>query len=273
MGSVEKESYDIQSGLASTWAICFSVLYLMVMVLSVLLYLALVRALATSPRTSCVTYHLVLLLFFTALVEFAVLIEELMNSFGVSLHTTANCQLLQYTVFGNRLLQAATMLTMLYSNTLAVYLKTCRAEVCLRRWFPLLVALLLLLELATCLPPALGVRASLAGQWCEHRSQESSSLEGWVHGSLLPYWVPLVASLPPCVYLGLRLRRAQVLEPRQSQVTPATPSLPPAPPPGEGKSGSVWILLPVPPAVPPAPGDHQGGGEQGGQGQVEQALR
>ena len=107
MNSVEQDDFDIQSGLQSSWALCFSVLYLVVMVAVVGLYLAAIRALAICPRAHSVTYYLVILLFFTALVEFAIIVEEFMNRFGYFLYTTTNCQLFKYTVYGNRILQVS----------------------------------------------------------------------------------------------------------------------------------------------------------------------
>ena len=53
-------------------------LYLVVMILSVVLYLSMVRAIAKTSVHN-LTYHLVFLLFFAALVEFALLLEEFMN--------------------------------------------------------------------------------------------------------------------------------------------------------------------------------------------------
>jgi len=218
LNSVEQDDFDIQTGLQSTWAISFSVLYLIVISLSVLLYLATIRALAIHGRRQAVTYYLVLLLFFAALVEFAVLIEEFMNRFGYFLFTTANCRLFKYTITGNRILQVSVVLTMLYYNTLAVYLKTTRYELIMRQWFPLLVAFLLLVELITTLPPALNIRANKSNQWCELIDKSSRQLDGWLHAVILPYWLPLLFAIFPSIFLALKLKERHLVEPRKSQV-------------------------------------------------------
>ena len=142
----------------SSWAISFSILYLLVMLLSVLLYLSLVRAIAKTSVHN-LTYHLVLILFFAALVEFALLFEEFLSRFGLFLFTTPNCGLFTFTVYGNRVLQASTVLTILYFNLLAVYLKTSKIETIGRQLLPVIVLLIFLIELSTSLPPALNIRA------------------------------------------------------------------------------------------------------------------
>ena len=75
MNSVEQDEFDIQQGLQSVWAITFGVLYLLVMSISIILYLLTVRAVAKNGRRENVTYFLVFFLFFTALVEYALIIE------------------------------------------------------------------------------------------------------------------------------------------------------------------------------------------------------
>ena len=72
----------------SSWAISFSILYLLVMILSISLYLSMVRAIAKTSVHN-LTYHLVFLLFFAALVEFAILLEEFMSRFTFFLHLKA----------------------------------------------------------------------------------------------------------------------------------------------------------------------------------------
>ena len=69
---------NLTKKIQSSWAISFSILYLLVMILSISLYLSMVRAIAKTSVHN-LTYHLVLLLFFAALVEFAILLEEFMS--------------------------------------------------------------------------------------------------------------------------------------------------------------------------------------------------
>ena len=181
------------------------------MLLSVLLYLSLVRAIAKTSVHN-LTYHLVLILFFAALVEFALLFEEFLSRFGLFLFTTPNCGLFTFTVYGNRVLQASTVLTILYFNLLAVYLKTSKIETIGRQLLPVIVLLIFLIELSTSLPPALNIRAdssqrffydlfdkgtfchflSLSTRWCELVDKSKRIGEGWWHGAVLPYWWVLV---------------------------------------------------------------------------------
>ena len=42
--------------------------------------------------------------------------------------------------------------------------------------------------------------------------------EGWLYTVIFPYLLPLVLSVPPSVFLGLRLRAANIIEPQRSQV-------------------------------------------------------
>jgi len=215
--TVEQDEFDIQSPLQSSWAISFSILYLLVMVLSISLYLSLVRAIAKTSVHN-VTYHLVFLLFFAALVEFAILLEEFMSRFDLFLFTTPNCGLFKFTVYGNRVLQTSTVLAILYFNLLAVYLKTSKCETIGLQIFPVIVLLLLLIELATTLPAALNVRVDSSHRMCELVDKSKRVGEGWWHGVLLPYWLPLVLASFPTVYLGVKLKLGSIVELRQSQV-------------------------------------------------------
>jgi len=218
MNSVEQDEFDIQQGLQSVWAITFGVLYLLVMSISVFLYLLVVRAVARNGRRENVTYFLIFFLFFTALVEFALIIEEFMSRFGYFLFTNINCQLFTYTLYGNRILQICIVLGILYYNLLAVYLKTARFELLSKRYFPVLVVLLLLLEMVIVLRPTLNMRASIAEQWCEFVDQSRRIPDLWLYSVLFPYFLPLVASIGPAIYLTLRLKEGEIIEPKKSQV-------------------------------------------------------
>ena len=79
--------------------------------------------------------------------------------FDLFLFTTPNCGLFKFAVYGNRVLQASTVLAILYFNLIAVYLKTSKCETIARQLFPVIVLFLFLIELATTLPPALNVQA------------------------------------------------------------------------------------------------------------------
>ena len=108
---------------------------------------------------------------------------------------------------------------MLYYNLLAVYLKATRFQLLAKRFFPLFVLSLLLLEMALVLKPTLNTRASIADQWCELIEKDTRVTSGWLYSVLLPYYVPMLATIGPAIYLALRLKEEQIVEPQQSQVT------------------------------------------------------
>ena len=107
---------------------------------------------------------------------------------------------------------------MLFYNTLAVYLKTARFELNMKRFFPLLVLGLLLLEMFLVMKPTANMRASIAQQWCEFIDKDNRVVDGWLYSVLFPYFIPLVASIGPSIYLTLRLKEAEIIEPKKSQV-------------------------------------------------------
>jgi len=218
MNAVEEDEFDIQSGVRNSWAISFCVLYLLVMSLSLALYLTTVRAVAVTVRSQNPTNYLVLLLFLAATVEFGLMVGEFFARFGYFLYSDLNCQLLTFTLYGNRLIQVATALTMLYYNLLAVYLKTTRFQLLVKRYLPVLVLVLVVLVTLLVLPPTLNTRASLAQQWCEYRDQDTRLSHGWVYQVIFPFFLPLVISALPSLYLALRLKESQIIEPQKSQV-------------------------------------------------------
>ena len=107
---------------------------------------------------------------------------------------------------------------MLYYNLMAVYLKTARFEPNMKRYFPIVVLILLLLEIFIVLKPTLNMRASIAQQWCEFAHQDSTVIDGWLYSVMFPYFLPLVASIGPSIYLTLRLKEGEIIEPKKSQV-------------------------------------------------------
>ena len=102
---------------------------------------------------------------------------------------------------------------MLYYN-----LKTARFELNMKRYFPIVVLILLLLEMFIVLKPTLNMRASIAQQWCEFADQDSRVIDGWLYSVMFPYFLPLVASIGPSIYLTLRLKEVEIIEPKKSQV-------------------------------------------------------
>ena len=101
---------------------------------------------------------------------------------------------------------------------LAVFLKTARFELHMKRFFPLLVVFLLVLEMVIVLKPTLNMRSSIAQQWCEFADQDSRVVAGWLYSVVFPYFLPLVASIGPVIYLTLRIKEGEIIEPKKSQV-------------------------------------------------------
>ena len=73
---------------------------------------------------------------------------------------------------------------MLVYNCLAVYLKTTKFQLLSRRYFPILLAVLLTVMTVMVLPPTLNIKSSRAEQWCQY-----------VHSDIQS------RSVPPLVYL------------------------------------------------------------------------
>lgn len=143
MNSVDADEWDIEAGIKSVLIIFFSVLYFVVITASIVMYLMMIRAMAiTRTKTENVTYFLVLFLGFAALVEFSIIIVEFMTRYGLFIYTTPSCRLFTFTLYGNRLLQVSIVMTLLYHNLLAVYLKTSRYEISVKKLFPLLLIFL-----------------------------------------------------------------------------------------------------------------------------------
>lgn len=112
---------------------------------------------------------------------------------------------------------------MLYYNMIAVYLKTTKFQLLTRRYFPVLVLGLLLLEVFMVLSPVLGVRAGVTQQSCvfiagEVEMMEVRARDGWLYTVLFPYFLPLVAAVGPFIYLAIRLKEGHIIEPQRSQV-------------------------------------------------------
>ena len=109
---------------------------------------------------------------------------------------------------------------MLYYNTLAAYLKTSKFQLVTKRYFPVIVMLLLLLETFMVLSPTLGIRSSIAEQHCVYgdTSVEARSRLGWLYNVLFPYFLPFVAAVGPFIFLSIRLKEGHIIEPHKSQV-------------------------------------------------------
>ena len=235
--SVEDDEFDVQSGLQAGWAITFCVLYIIVMLISFTLYFITVRAIALEIRAHNTTYLLIMVLFLAAIIEFGVIVggksysyqliivyftisAEFMARFGHFSYTETNCKLVTFIIYGNRILQISTAMTMLYYNTLASYLKTTKFQLICKRYLPVIVLCLLVLEVIMVLPVSLAMRSSIAEQWCEYtdNSVEYRDRVGWLYNVLFPYFLPFVSAVGPFIYLSIRLKEGHIIEPHRSQV-------------------------------------------------------
>ena len=103
---------------------------------------------------------------------------------------------------------------------LASYLKTTKFQLNVKRYMPVLIVGLLILETFIVLYPTLGIRSSIAEQWCEFVNPDvaSRSLIGWLYTVLFPYFFPLVFAIGPFIYLALRVKEGHIIEPQRSEV-------------------------------------------------------
>jgi len=215
----EKEDLeDLHKGINTAWAVTFGVLYFKSMLISLACYLLLFRSIALSTKKNNPTLLCVVFLFFCYLVDMGLEMEELINLFSMSLHTTANCRLVTYTTYGNKILQAMIVMFMLYYNLMAGYFKTYKFEVVTMKMFPLVILGLLLLELLLVIHPAMRVEGHESGKYCIIAASSQLTVDSWFYTVLLPYWFPLVFSLPPTIYMILRYREKEYNEPRKTQV-------------------------------------------------------
>jgi len=215
----EIEDYDMLKGVNTAWLITFAVLYMKEMLVALVLYLLLFRSLALCPRKNNPTLLSVVFLFFTFLVDLALEIEDLLTLVNITIHSNANCRLLMYTVIGNKILQAMLVLFILYYNCIAGYCKTYKFEVVTVKFYPVVVFALLLIELILVIYPSTTVTMHESGNYCEITSSEGANkLVTWFYYILLPYWFPLLLSLPAIVYMALRYKEGEYIEPRKTQV-------------------------------------------------------
>jgi len=209
--------FDVSTvAVKTTWLIVYGI-SLIGMMIALLAYLLMLRSLALCPRKNNPTLLSVVFLFFTFLVDLAMKIEDLLTLITITHHSNANCRLLMYTLLGNKILQAMLVLFILYYNCLAGYFKTYKCEVIAVKAYPLVVVGLLLLELLLVIYPAMQISVHESGNYCEIASDGNQVID-WFYHVLLPYWFPLLLSLPPIIYMVLRYREGEYIEPRKTQV-------------------------------------------------------
>jgi hypothetical protein len=208
-----------EADFATTWHSVFFVLYCFVMSVSLVFYLCLLRAIATFGRKETVVYFALIFLFFTSLVEDAVVVQQFIMAHVETAKTTSLCQLFAYVVFGNRILQAEITVALAFYAWFAIEKKVAAVEKSGTHYFPAVVIALLLLELIISIWPAMNVAGSEdSGQFCHLLDQDYARQRrtGWLYLVIFPYLLPLLLCAFPCIRLGLKLRAGATVEPNTS---------------------------------------------------------
>ena len=183
MDDVEADQNDFSSQVrwANAWQSIFFALYCMVMLVSLFLFLCLLRAMARhTPKKETPLYFFIVFIFFTGLVEDALIIQQFIMVNVPTAHTTTLCQFFTYVVYGNKILTAISVLSLLFYTWIAVTLKRTVIEQTAKKYFPVFVLGLFLLELVLMIEPTLNVRAN------------ASQVSAMTSATRLPISVPLV---------------------------------------------------------------------------------
>ena len=153
---VGQDENDFSSGtpIANIWQVIFFSLDCIVMLISLFLNMCLVRAIARNIYKETPLYFFILFLFFTSLVDDALIIEHFMTLFGHQQHTTSICQFFMFTTIGNRLLQVNTVLALLYYSWICLEQKKTSIEQNVKLFFPLILVGLIIVEIIFASAPA-----------------------------------------------------------------------------------------------------------------------
>ncbi|XP_059089044.1 uncharacterized protein LOC131885120 [Tigriopus californicus] len=212
---VELDQSDFSSNVrwAKSWQSIFFALYCFVMLISLILFLCLLRSVARNNKKEIPTYFFLIFIFFLSLVEDALIIHQFILVNVKTRHTTTLCQFFTYVVYGNKIVLALTVTSMVIYTWVHVEFKRSVIEQTMRKYFPVLIIGLFVVELLLAIEPTLNVRGSAAEQYCYHVDKRFSTRRrtGWLYLVLYPYFVPLVVCLFPCIKLGLKLRDKAVL--------------------------------------------------------------
>ena len=147
---VQQDDNDFASGtpIANIWQVIFFSLDCIVMMISLFLNMCLVRAVARNIYKETPLYFFILFIFFTSLVDYDLIIEHFMTLLGHQQHTTSICQFFSFTMLGNRLLQANTVLALLYQSWICLEQKKTTIEQNVKLFFPLILLGLIVVELS-----------------------------------------------------------------------------------------------------------------------------
>ena len=205
---VEQDENDFSSTtpIANIWQVIFFSLDCIVMLVSLFLNMCLVRAIARNIYKETPLYFFILFIFFTSLVDDALIIEHFMTLFGHQQHTTSICQFFMFTTIGNRLLQVNTVLALLYYSWICLEQKKTSIEQNVKLFFPLILVGLILVEIIFASAPASQVRGSKDHSKCLYKddvSENSQRITGWLYMVAFPYYVPLAISIFPVFRISI----------------------------------------------------------------------
>jgi len=189
------------------WLPIFFTMEVLVMLVSFVLNVLLLRAVAKNRLKETPVYMFIMWLFFTKLVDDAVIIGQFIKYQQPNYsHTTTLCQFASFVVLGNRILQVNSVLTMVYYSWLHLEFKKTIIERRMKQFFPLVILSLLILELVMVIGPAVNVRASQTHQRCYYAVD--TKVPGWLYYWVFPYILPLVLASLPALRIASKLRNA-----------------------------------------------------------------
>ena len=209
---VDQDENDFASvtPIANIWQVIFFSLDCIVMLISLFLNMCVVRAVARNIHKETPLYFFILFIFFTSLVDDALIIEHFMTLFGHQQHTTSICQFFMFVTLGNRLLQVNTVLAMLYYSWVILEQKRTIIEQNVKLFFPLIIVGLIIVEILFASAPASQVRGSQDFSHCLYKdgvTEYSQRVTGWLFMVIFPYYLPLAIAIFPILRITNRLRR------------------------------------------------------------------
>ena len=192
---------------AVSWHSTFFTLYIVVMIISLVIYMCLIRAVAKHAKETPL-YLFMLFVFFSSLVEDAVLMQQFIMLHVETIRTDSLCQFLTLATFGNKVLQPTIIVAMLYYAWTCVEFPRSPVEKRTKQFFPLIVIAILVFEIMVVLWPTLNVKGGAAHQMCYNIDStfDTERAIGWLYLVFFPYLLPFLLSLPPAIRLGLKLR-------------------------------------------------------------------
>jgi len=221
---VDQDENDFSRGttpIANIWQVIFFSLDCIVMLISLFLNMCLVRAVARNIYKETPLYFFIVFIFFTSLVDDALIIEHFMTLFGHQQHSNSICQFFMFATLGNRLLQVNTVLALLYYSWICLEQKKTSIEQNVKLFFPLIILGLIFLEIIFASAPASQVRGSKDFSKCLYKddvTENGQRVTGWLFMVLFPYYLPLAISIFPILRITNRLRKGSEVMTERSKV-------------------------------------------------------